>query len=97
MNKYSAIKFQLHQTFSVFLILIFIMNYPTFGNNNFQSKVPEVNISKVSSTKVKKYEKFEIWPDLKNVDYENPFDPAENDAVPLLELYNQIKPVKWDG
>ena len=85
MNKYSVIKFQLHQIFSVILILIFVMNYSTFGNNNFQTKVPEVSISKVNSTPVKKYEKFEIWLDLQHVTYENPFDPEEIDLYAIFQ------------
>lgn len=85
MNKYSAIKFQLNQTVSVFLILIFTLNYSTFGSNQFQTEVPEIKISKIGNTKVKKYEKFEIWIDLQHVTYENPFNPEEIDLYALFQ------------
>jgi len=85
MNKYSAIKSQLFQALSVLLMLFFIMNYSALGNNNFQSKVPEVTVSEVNSAKVKKYEKFEIWLNLQNVTYENPFDPEEVDLYAIFQ------------
>jgi hypothetical protein len=84
MNTYSAKRFQSFQILSVFLMLLFIMNYSSFGKNNFQTKVPEVSISGVNSTTVKKYEKFEIWINLQNVAYENPFDPEEIDLYAIF-------------
>jgi hypothetical protein len=40
---------------------------------------PSVSISAVNSGTVKKYEKFEIFLDLKNVGFENPYNPADID------------------
>jgi hypothetical protein len=85
MNKYPAIKSQLFQALTVFLVLLFIMNIPVFGNKVFQSTNPEVSISKVNSTQVKKYEKFEILPEIKNVDYENPYNPEEIDLYAIFQ------------
>jgi len=84
MNKYSNIELQWFRTLSVFLILLFLMNNSVVGNTPFQNTVPEVSVSKVNSTKVKKYEKFEIRPDLQNVTYENPFDPEEIDLYAIF-------------
>jgi hypothetical protein len=41
---------------------------------------PEVAISGVNSAAVKKYEKFEVKLDLKNVEIKNPYDPADIDV-----------------
>jgi hypothetical protein len=40
---------------------------------------PSVTVSSMNTGTVKKYEKFELLPDLKNVKYENPYDPADVD------------------
>ncbi|WP_372947192.1 DUF5060 domain-containing protein [Mariniphaga sp.] len=85
MNKHSAKRFQLFQILSVFLILFFILNYSAFGNDNFQTKVPEITVSKVNSTTIKKYEKFEIRLEMQNVTYENPFDPEEIDLYAIFQ------------
>ncbi len=81
---YSAKRFQLFQTLSVFLVLLFIMNNPVFGNKIFQLTNPEVTVSKISIAKVKKYEKFEILIELQNVAIENPFDPEEIDLFAIF-------------
>lgn len=49
-----------------------------------QGTNPEVAISGINSGTVKKYEKFEILPELKNVKYDNPYDPADIDLFALF-------------
>lgn len=44
-----------------------------------QGAKPEVTISGIKTGTVKKYEKFEVNPELKNVEIENPYDPADID------------------
>jgi hypothetical protein len=41
---------------------------------------PEISVSRVNATSVKKYEKFELWIDLQNVNSNNPYDPEEVDV-----------------
>jgi hypothetical protein len=45
---------------------------------------PEVSISGINTETVKKYEKFEVVPVLKNVDIENPYDPADIDVYAMF-------------
>jgi hypothetical protein len=47
---------------------------------------PGVTIAAVNTGTVKKYEKFEIWLDLENVDIENPYDPDEIDIYAIFHL-----------
>ncbi|MBN2775632.1 MAG: DUF5060 domain-containing protein [Prolixibacteraceae bacterium] len=50
------------------------------GETYLPGKSPEISVKSVNSTTVKKYEKFEVSIDLKNVGIENPFDPADIDV-----------------
>ena len=45
---------------------------------------PEVKIKGINTSVVKKYEKFELLLDLKNVGIENPYDPADIDVYALF-------------
>ncbi|MCF8335034.1 MAG: DUF5060 domain-containing protein [Bacteroidales bacterium] len=45
---------------------------------------PVIKIAGTNTTRVKKYEKFEILFDLRNVEIENPYDPADIDAYALF-------------
>ncbi len=45
---------------------------------------PVVSVSEINSTTIKKYEKFEINLDLKNVGIENPYNPADIDVYSLF-------------
>ncbi|HDR52890.1 MAG TPA: DUF5060 domain-containing protein, partial [Mariniphaga anaerophila] len=84
MNKYTHMKFKWFKTLSVILMLLFLMNSSVIGNTAFQVTVPKVSVSKVNSTQVKKYEKFEIRIEIQNVAYENPFDPEEIDLFAIF-------------
>jgi hypothetical protein len=62
------------------LSLLLPVNLMAAGKNN-----PEVSVSQVNTAKVKKYEKFEMQLDLKQVEYENPFSPAEIDVFAVFQ------------
>jgi Domain of unknown function (DUF5060) len=49
-----------------------------------QGVKPEVTFSGINTGTVKKYEKFEVIPQLKNVEFENPYDPADIDVYALF-------------
>ena len=51
-----------------------------------QGVKPEVTISGMNSDIIKKYEKFEVIPELKNVEIENPYDPADIDVYALVYI-----------
>lgn len=66
----------------VLLILLIIVPAGCSQKTNKypQGVKPEVNITGINTGTVKKYEKFEVIPELKNVKFENPFDPADIDV-----------------
>lgn len=71
---------------SVVSLCIFILAItPALLGSDINAINPEVSVSKVNSTQVKKYEKFEILLELTNVDYENPFDPEEIDLYAIFK------------
>ncbi len=45
---------------------------------------PGISVTRVNTTTVGRYEKFELWLDLHNVEIENPFDPADIDVYALF-------------
>lgn len=64
---------------------LFVLMGCTQKNKNYKQGVkPEVTISGMNSGIVKKYEKFEVIPELKNVEIENPYDPADIDVYALF-------------
>jgi len=82
---------------TVFLIIIFstIASVSTSGAGFFASSqvngerikngaTPSVKITKTNTSTVKKYEKFEVLLDLKNVGIENPYDPDDIDVFALF-------------
>jgi hypothetical protein len=66
-------------TTAVLLLLVLLLNenFKAFATNK---PIPEISVSGVNATSVKKYEKFELWIELRNVIYNNPFDPEEVDV-----------------
>jgi hypothetical protein len=52
----------------------------------YQESRPGITIAAVNTGTVKKYEKFEIWLDLENVDIENPYDPDEIDIYAIFQI-----------
>ena len=48
-------------------------------------EIPSVSIKKINTTTVKKYEKFEIALNLRNVGIHNPYDPEDIDVFALFE------------
>ena len=48
-------------------------------------QAPEVFVTEVNSTIIKKYEKFEIFLELRNVKFKNPFDPDDIDLYALFQ------------
>ena len=57
---------------------------------------PEVKIKGINTSVVKKYEKFEMYLDLRNVGIENPFNPADIDVYALFTAPSG-KQVKING
>ena len=49
-----------------------------------QGTNPGVTLSAINTNAVKKYEKFEAIADLKNVEFENPYDPADIDLYAMF-------------
>ncbi len=70
------------------MILVFILavlSSCSGGNNKYsQGSRPGVAVSGVNSATIKKYEKFEVKLDLKNVKISNPYDPADIDLYALF-------------
>ena len=68
---------------TVFLIIILLVfNGCAQKNKKYKQGVkPEITISGTNTERVKKYEKFEVMLDLKNVEIENPYDPADIDVI----------------
>jgi hypothetical protein len=64
---------------------LFVLMGCTQKNKNYKQGVkPEVTISGMNSGIVKKYEKFEVIPALKNVKVKNPYDPDDIDVYALF-------------
>jgi hypothetical protein len=55
------------------------------GISKTSLQVPVISISKVNTTTVKKYEKFELWLNLEHVKFDNPFDPEQVDVYALFK------------
>ena len=69
------------------LIMVFLFVFTGYSQKNeaySQGVKPEVTISGINTQTVKKYEKFEVIPELKNVKFENPYDPADIDVYALF-------------
>lgn len=64
-------------------VLFLMMNLQVMGKPILQA--PEVFVSEVNSTIIKKYEKFEIFLELRNVKFKNPFDPDDIDLYALFQ------------
>ncbi|MBK9391323.1 MAG: DUF5060 domain-containing protein [Bacteroidetes bacterium] len=69
---------------SAFFVLLIISGCSENKGKYQQGNNPSVIISGVNSAQVKKYEKFELILDLKNVRFDNPFDPADIDLYALF-------------
>jgi hypothetical protein len=59
---------------------IFFASREVVGETFTPGKSPAVKITGTNTTRVKKYEKFEVFLDLENVGIENPFDPDDIDV-----------------
>ena len=68
------------------LLISFLSVFTGYSQKNKykQGIKPEVFISGVNTEKVKKYEKFEVTTQLKNVEIENPYDPADIDLYAMF-------------
>ena len=71
------------------ILLFFLANSLSYSKNNEMPgtnnpKSPTVKIASTNTNRVKKYEKFEVLLSLKNVNYENPYDPADIDVYALF-------------
>ncbi len=64
--------------------LFLLGNVHAFEHAKSISEKPQISISRVNTTNVKKYEKFELWLELENVVYENPYDPEKVDVYALF-------------
>ena len=64
-------------------VLFLMMNLQVMGKPILQA--PEVFVTEVNSTIIKKYEKFEIFLELRNVKFKNPFDPDDIDLYALFQ------------
>lgn len=78
---------------SVLLFTMLVIAACSQNNSAYkQGRKPGVSISGVNTGEVKKYEKFEMVLDLKNVKWKNPYDPADIDisaefSSPSGEIY----------
>ena len=59
---------------------LFLLMGCTQKIKHYKQGKPEVTISGMNSDIVKKYEKFEVIPELKNTEIENPYDPDDIDV-----------------
>jgi hypothetical protein len=66
---------------TIFLVVLFFVLTGCSQKSSAypQGTKPEVSISGINTGKVRKYEKFEVIPKLKNVEFNNPYDPADID------------------
>ena len=73
---------------AVLVLLVFNISlsaYPIKSSKTLpENTEPAVTIARINSKTIKKYEKFEAILDLKNVQYENPFDPSEIDVYAIF-------------
>ena len=68
----------------MFLFLISaLFTFPTFSQVS-EIIQPEISVLQTNTSTVKKYEKFEINIELKNVKYENPYNPEEIDVYAIF-------------
>ncbi|MFW6290378.1 MAG: DUF5060 domain-containing protein [Mariniphaga sp.] len=65
--------------------LILITNILASENGTFPAQNPGITISRVNTNTVKRYEKFEVWLELENVVYENPYDPEQVDLYAVFK------------
>ncbi len=68
------------------IILVFFLtaSMPGYSLRAEPSNDPGIAVSRVNAATVGKYEKFEIWLDLNNVSFVNPYDPDEIDVYALF-------------
>ncbi|MEZ5103166.1 MAG: DUF5060 domain-containing protein [Draconibacterium sp.] len=71
---------------SAFIITITLEGY---SSSNMAKSIsedvnPVITIVKTNSETIKKYEKFEVWINLKDVEIENPYDPADIDVYSIF-------------
>jgi hypothetical protein len=66
------------------LIIMILQGCSTIENKYPQGSGIKVSVSGANSEQIKRYEKFEITLDLKNVKYNNPFDPDDVDLFALF-------------
>ena len=83
-SNFSSIRRNLNFILVAILLCLPGLSSVVYSSNNFHSSSseikPEVSIVKVNSETIKKYEKFEVIPELKNVQFENPYDPDDIDV-----------------
>jgi hypothetical protein len=63
---------------------VFFESIIAYGETYIPGKSPVVKISGTNTSRVKKYEKFEVNFDLENVGIENPYDPEDIDVYALF-------------
>ncbi len=71
----------------ILLLVLFIVVVTGCSNKKDgyrQGVKPEVSISGVNTQTVGKYEKFEVTADFKNVEFDNPYDPADVDLYAVF-------------
>lgn len=78
---YSALKKVTALLTGVFLL----SNVQAYEPDKTYSEKPQITVSRVNTSSVKKYEKFELWLDLENVMYENPYDPEQVDVYAIFK------------
>jgi len=67
------------------IVFLFFLTGCSQKNKRYPQGVkPEVTIAGINTGTVKKYEKFEVIPELKNVKIENPYDPADIDVYAMF-------------
>lgn len=81
------------------LLMVFFIVFTGYSQNNkeySQGVKPTVTIAGTNTQTVKKYEKFEVIPELKNVKFENPYDPADIDIYAMFTSPSRKK-IKING
>ncbi len=75
----------MHKVTLLFAGMLLLNNATASENGKTFAQEPQVSVSRVNSSTIKKYEKFELWLNLENVTYENPYDPGQVDLYAIFQ------------